>query len=69
MAKFYTEKEWDRMTKEYDKTSYACSCGHKVQIPNWKDKILCSWCKKYVFKSKKDEILFRIKEKINEKNN
>ena len=57
-------KELSNMTNEYDKVKYTCKCGHKVVIPKWVDKQICRWCGKYVFKSKKDEAIFRIKEKI-----
>ena len=64
MGKLLSEKEFSRMTEEYDKVKYMCKCGHKVVIPYNVDKQVCSWCKRYVFKSKKDEALYRIKEKI-----
>lgn len=60
MEHIYTNKEWKRMTNEYDKVKYQCRCGHRVIIPNNKDKALCSWCNKYVFKSKKDEFKYRM---------
>lgn len=62
-----TNKEFRNMSNEYDKVKYRCKCGHKVVIPTWVDKGLCSWCHRYVFKNKKDEDLYRIKEKIKEK--
>lgn len=64
MEKLLTEQEWKRMTDEYDKIKYKCKCGHKVVIPKWVDKQLCGWCGHWVFKSKKDECLFRVKEKM-----
>lgn len=64
MNKLLTKKEFSRMADEYDKVKYMCKCGHKVVIPAWVDKQVCSWCKRYVFKSKKDEVLYRIKERM-----
>lgn len=65
MEKILTVKEFERMTEEYDKVKYKCSkCGHKEIIPKWKDKTICSWCGNYVFKDKKEEFKYRIKEKI-----
>lgn len=64
MKKMLTIKEYEKMTDEYDKVKYECKCGHRVVIPKWVDKQLCKWCGNYVFKSKKDEDLYRIKEKL-----
>ena len=64
MEKLLSEKEYSRMADEYDKVKYKCKCGHKVVIPKWVDKQVCSWCKRYVFKSKKDEVIYRITEKL-----
>lgn len=57
-------KEFERMSEEYDKVKYICKCGHRVIIPKWIDKNICDWCGNYVFKSKKDEDLYRIMEKM-----
>lgn len=65
MEKVLTAKEYKRMTEEYDKVKYKCSkCGHKNVIPKWMDKTICDWCGVWVFKSKKDEDLYRIKERM-----
>lgn len=57
-------EEYERRAEEYDKVKYLCKCGHRVIIPKWMDKNICDWCGNYVFKSKKDEDLYRIKEKM-----
>ena len=64
MKKILTNKEYDRMTKEYSKVKYQCKCGHKVVIPNWWNKNICKHCGRYVFKNKKDEFEYRLKEKL-----
>lgn len=65
MEKLLTTTEFERMTKEYDKVKYKCSkCGHKVVIPVWCDKNICDWCGKYVFKDKKEEFKYRMKERM-----
>lgn len=40
------------------------NCGHSVLFSR-KDKAICSWCKHYVFKDKKTEFEYRLKESIN----
>lgn len=64
MEHLYSKKEWKRMTDEYDKVKYKCSCGHKVIIPQWVDKSVCDWCGKFVFKDKKQEFEYRLREKL-----
>ena len=64
MGKLLTNKEYRRMSEEYDKVKYTCKCGHRVIITNKQDKVVCDWCGHYVFKSKKDEFEFRLKEQM-----
>ena len=45
----------------YSKNSTKCRCGH-TNFLGRKEKIVCSWCNKYVFKNKKDEFVYRIGE-------
>ena len=42
-----------------------CSCGHSINIPNKMEKVLCSHCGNYVFKDKKAEFEFRLREAKN----
>lgn len=65
MRNVLTIKEYQRMSDEYDKVKYRCKCGHRVIIPEWIDKQLCSHCGRLVFKDKKTEDLYRIREKLN----
>lgn len=64
MNKIYTDKEWKTMANEYDKSKFICSCGHRVIIPKWVDKTICKWCNRYVFRDKKLEFEYRLKEKM-----
>lgn len=65
--KVLTNKEFENMTNYYVKIKYKCKCGRRVIIPKFKDYALCDWCNNYVFKDKKTEDLFRIKELIKRK--
>lgn len=48
--------EYQRQSDEYDKVKIVCKhCGHKVVIPVWVDKQICSWCKRYVYRNKQLE--------------
>ena len=64
MDHILTIKEFKRMTDEYEKVKYICKCGHRVVIPKWVDKQLCDWCGRYVFKDKRSEFKYRIREAI-----
>ncbi len=63
MDHILTAKEWKRMLDELDKVKYRCSCGKRTIISKKDDKAICSWCGNYVFKDKKEEFKYRIKEK------
>jgi len=60
-------KEWERYSRLFEsltKCSYKCSCGKTVVMTNKVNKVVCSECGHYVFKSKKDEFEHRFKEKM-----
>lgn len=55
------------MTKLFDDAStrkVLCKCGHSVLMPIRKDKVICHWCGNYVFKNKRVEFIYRVKEGI-----
>lgn len=64
MEKLLTVKEYERMQEEYNKVKYMCKCGHKNIIPYNEEKVVCTFCGNYVFKNKKDEDIYRIREKM-----
>lgn len=53
-----------KLQNEYLKHTYTCKCGHRVFILAKKDKVICNWCKNYVFKNKQDEFKYRVNEKM-----
>lgn len=62
---YMTNDELDKYNEELNKHKYICkNCGRKAYIPINKEKTVCNWCHRYVFKSKKAEDLYRIKEKL-----
>lgn len=65
--KILTNKEFENMQNYYDKIKYTCRCGRRVVISKYKDYALCDWCNNYVFKSKKAEDIYRIKELMKRK--
>ncbi len=61
---YMTNKEIQKYADEILKHKYKCKCGHSVFIAFNKDKSLCTWCNQYVFKDKKTEDLYRLKERL-----
>lgn len=56
--------------EEKQKYTHKCDCGHSVFIPNRKDRAICRYCHKLIFKDKKAEFEYRMKrELIKEKRN
>lgn len=64
MRRVLSINEFNRMSEELDKVKYKCKCGHRVVIPYFMDKNICSWCHEYVFKNKETEFKYRLKEKL-----
>ena len=61
---FMSNKDIEKYVEEMRNHKYICKCGHKVYIAYNKEKAICSWCGKYVFKSKEDEFKYRINERL-----
>ena len=47
----------------YTRNSTKCKCGHTNFLGS-RDKIICSWCNRYVFKNKRIEFMYRVGELI-----
>lgn len=59
------DKTWKDDTKRFDSVSnhtIKCSCGHSILTT--KQKQLCDWCGKYVYKDKKLEFEERLKNNL-----
>lgn len=65
--KWVSRKELEKDMKKaifLSKSSVECAnCGHKMLLGR-KEKRVCSWCHKYIFKDKKEEFEYRLKEKM-----
>ena len=62
MRKFNgTSKQMSKYVNILRDGSVRCKCGRYEPIPPHFDKVLCSWCGNYVFKTKKDEFSYRMK--------
>lgn len=65
-------KEDTKKFNFYTRNSIKCKCGHTNFLGS-RDKIICSWCNRYVFKDKKTEFKYKIineikRGKYNERN-
>lgn len=67
-----TLEEEKRRSNEIAPYKVKCKeCGHVVVLIK-QNKTLCTYCGKYIFKNKKEEFKYRMKEKlkkVNEQNN
>ena len=59
-----TIPEMQKFQDALNEHTYTCSCGHRVVIMPYVDKVLCNWCKHYVFKNKSDEFKYRLNERL-----
>lgn len=59
-SKYLTFKEVEKYHNKLQENKHKCKCGHTVYIASNKDKVLCSWCHRYVYKDKKTEFIERL---------
>lgn len=65
MRKFNgTSKQMNKYVNTLRDGSVRCKCGRYEPIPPNFTKVICSWCGNYVFKTKKDEFNYRMKERL-----
>lgn len=64
MKEKLTIPQMQKLQDELNNYTYTCDCGHRVVILPQKDKVICNWCKHYVFKNKQEEFKYRMNEKI-----
>ena len=62
MNNYLDFKLMQKKLDDIQKTSYKCKCGHTVVITHQVDKALCNYCNNLVFKDKKSEFEYRLKE-------
>lgn len=55
------DKPTEFTMKTRDNEVYCPKCKHTVEFWTNSNKELCTWCGKYVFKTKKDEFEYRMK--------
>jgi NADH pyrophosphatase NudC (nudix superfamily) len=54
------EKPTEYTMKDRGNTVY-CKCGHTVEWWTNENKVLCTYCNRYVFKTKKEEFGYKMK--------
>ena len=57
-------KDIEKLMEEQQKSKVTCPCGHRVLMSNRKDRIICTWCKNYVYKDKATEFRYKMKENM-----
>lgn len=54
----------DKLAKEKDKFKVYCKCGHSINIRPYVDRVICNYCKNWVYKDKKTEFKYKFKENV-----
>lgn len=62
--KYLNNEEIELINEEYLKHTRKCKCGHSVAILNETGVAECSWCRNLVFKDKKTEFEYRMKQNL-----
>ena len=55
-----TDKYFDSISK----ITHYCECGHSVQIPEYVNKTICTWCGKTVFKNELAKFKYRLNSEL-----
>lgn len=63
MDSYLTFRELEKLNQERTEARVICRCGHSLLINNKENRAICSHCHNYAFKTKKDEFIYRMKEK------
>lgn len=59
----YNEEDLEKIYASQREDTVQCSCGTKTVLANT-NKAICRGCHNYVFKDKKTEFEYRVKEKM-----
>ena len=54
-----------RMMDMYTNNRTKCKCGHSVFIPHYDEKIMCTWCNKWVYRDKQAEFKDKMRSELN----
>ena len=64
MNNWLTLKDEFKIFEEMQKYRYKCKCGHTVYIANKDGRTECSYCHNLVFKDKKTEFEYRMRQNL-----
>ena len=54
----------NRIAQEYKKITTHCECGHSFIIPNQVDRLICSYCGNWCYRTKELEKQYKDKETL-----
>ena len=60
--RFKNFKEIEKQSKVFQDYMIKCKCSHTILFTGRKDRVICSNCGSYVYKDKKTEMKYKIKE-------
>ena len=61
----------EKLARERLRSKIVCKkCGCRSNLmPNRKDRVLCNWCKNYVYRTPEIEFRYKLKEQIRKREN
>jgi len=59
-----TLKELDKLYSRLQDDKVKCSCSHTLNIPHKNDRVCCNHCGRWVYKDKKTEFKYKMREML-----
>lgn len=59
-----SKEDFEKLLSQEQEKKKTCKCGNIVKITNGFGRIICQNCGYYVFLDKKEEFIYRVKEKM-----
>lgn len=56
----WNKEQFYKLINPEDKV--ICKCGHRIRFFSGRDRIICNFCGNYVYKNKKSEFKYKLKE-------
>lgn len=61
-------KQDTKFFKERTGNTITCNCGHRVAMPSYINKLICTWCGHTIYKNKKEEFIDKTIQSIKRSN-
>lgn len=62
LKRYKSYKEIEKEHDTFNNYMIKCKCSHTILFTGIKDRLICSHCGKYVYRNKKAEMKYKVKE-------